>query len=95
MPTVRCSWLTRIGDLPGMYQVSTVCGHSAFGRSPLSTQTATRVTPGGGTGGGSASSGRRQVHGVGDAEEQRRGGVHADERRIALAVEIADPTTST
>jgi len=24
--TALCSWLIRIGDLPGMYQVWTVCG---------------------------------------------------------------------
>ena len=39
--TARCSWLTRIGDLPGMYHVSTVRGQSAFGRSPLRLHTAT------------------------------------------------------
>src|SRR6185436_1963067 len=33
----------------------------------------------------------REVHGIGDSEEQRRGCVHADERRIAAAVEIANP----
>src|SRR5262245_20589357 len=45
--TARCSWLTRIGDLPGMYHVSTVRGHAVFGRSPLCAQTETLVTPGG------------------------------------------------
>src|SRR5258707_15380724 len=48
MATARCSWLTRIGDLPGMYHVSTVWGQSAFGRSPLPLHTTTLLTPGGG-----------------------------------------------
>jgi hypothetical protein len=34
--------LTRIGDTPGMNQVSPRCGHHAFGRSPLVRHTLTR-----------------------------------------------------
>src|SRR4051812_14410735 len=41
-----------------MYHVSTVRGQYAFGRSPLSAQTATFVTPDGGVDGGIASAGR-------------------------------------
>src|SRR5271165_1162105 len=55
--TARCNWLTRIGDLPGMYQVSTVSGQYLLGRSPLSAQTATLLTPGGGVAGLMTSSG--------------------------------------
>src|SRR5438552_17630063 len=50
--TTRCNWLTRIGDLPGMYQVSIACGQCALGRSPLAAHTATLLTPGGGVSGG-------------------------------------------
>src|SRR5262245_25300419 len=59
--TARCSWLTRIGDLPGMYHVSIVRGQSTLGNSPLSTQTATRLTPGGGDIGAAGSSGRARL----------------------------------
>ena len=59
--TARCSWLTRIGDLPGMYHVSMVCGQNAFGKSPLAAQTATRATPGGGTGGDTGAAGRARL----------------------------------
>src|SRR5262249_57397312 len=59
--TARCSWLTWIGDLPGMYQVSTVCGQKAFGKSPLAAHTATRATPGGGDGEATVSVRRARV----------------------------------
>src|SRR5688500_2324821 len=39
-----------------MYHVSTVCGQCAFGNSPLSTHTATVLTPGGGADGVTVSS---------------------------------------
>src|SRR2546426_3765434 len=35
--------LTRMGDLPGMNHVATVCGQSAFGSSPEAAQTSTTV----------------------------------------------------
>src|SRR6185436_5133476 len=47
-----------MGDLPGIYQVSTVCGQSAFGKSPLPTQTATRLAPEGGSIATASSAGR-------------------------------------
>ena len=90
--TARCSWLTRIGDLPGMYHVSTVCGQSTLGRSPLSAQTATRLTPGGGRQRRRPFVWPGHVERVGDAEEQRRRGVDADERGIAAPVRSCQST---
>src|SRR5262245_10184675 len=45
-----------MGDLPGMYHVSTVRGQSTLGSSPLSAHTLTRLTSGGATSGGNVSS---------------------------------------
>ena len=89
--TARCSWLTRIGDLPGMYQVSTVRGQcdvrkiAAVGAHSDLRDAGWRrqrrhgfVRP-------------REIERVRDAEEQRRRCIHADERRIASPLEVADP----
>ena len=45
--TGRCSVLTRIGDLPGMNQVSLRSRQCSLGRSPLDAQTSTRARPAG------------------------------------------------
>jgi hypothetical protein len=50
-----------------------------------------RATPAGGTGARRDFAGARQIQCVGNAEEQRCGGVHTDERRIPSTIEVADP----
>ena len=81
LPPRGAACSTRMGDLPGMNHVVSRFGHQALGRSPEAAHTSTRARPMGGRADTSRSQAALGVERVGDLEEQRRGGTHADEGR--------------
>src|ERR1700735_3238781 len=84
-----------MGDLPGIYQVSTVCGHQTLGRSPLAAQTATLLTPGGGLSSGAGSFERARFSA--SALRKNKGAAASMPTKLGLPFPVKSPiqTTST